>query len=240
MQSPAGAAARAAAREDDDVPEQPRKTVLCFGDSLTWGWRPVERGVPSERYPREQRWTGVMAQALGDGYVVVEEGLNGRTTTADDPMDARLNGSAYLPAALASHLPLDLVVVMLGTNDTKATFGRSPFDIAVGAATLLGQVTASAGGIGTAYPAPRALLVAPPPLGEVTSPWFRALFDGAREKTLALPPLYAAAAAHHGAEFFDAGTATATTGVDGIHLAPADNEALGAALAARVREVLGG
>ena len=96
-----------------------KKRIMCFGDSLTWGWIPVRDGSPTLRYPFEQRWAGAMLNDLGPDYEVIEEGLSARTTDLDDPVDPRLNGSAYLPSALASHLPLDLVIIMLGTNDPK-------------------------------------------------------------------------------------------------------------------------
>ncbi len=214
------------------------KRILAFGDSLTWGWVPSEDFVPTTRYPFAQRWTGVMLEALGDGYEVVEEGLSGRTTNADDPLDGRLNGAGYLPAALATHLPLDLVVIMLGTNDTKQYFAREPFDIAVGLADLLLAVAGSAGGVGTAYPAPAALVVAPPPLGELTDPWHREVFRGGRAKTEALPALYAGVAGTFGAAFLDAGEVTATDGVDGVHFTPENNVALGRAIAERVGSLL--
>ena len=67
--------------------------ILCFGDSLTWGWVPVADGMPTERFPREVRWTGVLAEQLGDGHLVIEEGLSARTTNLDDPVDPRLNGA---------------------------------------------------------------------------------------------------------------------------------------------------
>lgn len=73
------------------------KTIMCFGDSLTWGWVPAPEGAPTSRYPREVRWTGVLETRLGEGYRVIEEGLSARTTTADDPTDPRLNASTYLP-----------------------------------------------------------------------------------------------------------------------------------------------
>lgn len=63
------------------------KSILCFGDSLTWGWIPVVEGAPTMRYPYEQRWTGAMAAELGEGYRIIEEGLSARTTSADDPND---------------------------------------------------------------------------------------------------------------------------------------------------------
>ena len=107
------------------------KRILCFGDSLTWGWVPVADGMPTERYPRKDRWPGALADKLGSDYLVLEEGLSARTTNIDDPTDPRLNGSKYLPASLASHLPLDLVILMLGTNDTKAYFGRTPLDLSL-------------------------------------------------------------------------------------------------------------
>lgn len=215
-----------------------RKRILCFGDSLTWGWMPVKDVVPTTRYPYEQRWTGHMAAALGDGYEIVEEGLSGRTTDIDDPTDPRLNGSTYLPSALATHLPLDLVIVMLGTNDAKTYFNRSALDITVGASKLLGQIATSAGGVGTLYPAPRALLVSPPPLADMQNAWADLVFAGGREKTHALATHYAAVAQFFGAAFFDAGSVVSTGGIDGIHLTPENNAVLGKALAGAVRGIL--
>ncbi|KQU45919.1 hydrolase [Rhodococcus sp. Leaf278] len=214
------------------------KRVLCFGDSLTWGWVPKSPPFPSEGYPSTVRWTGVMAAQLGPDYTVIEEGLSARTTTADDPTDARLNGSAYLPAALATHLPLDLAVIMLGTNDTKSYLGRSPFDIGLGMSTLAGQVLTSAGGVGTLYPAPKLLIVSPPPLAPIDDPWFEMTFAGGHEKSEELAAIYQSLASFLGVEFFDAGSVITTDGVDGVHLTEANNADLGAALAQRVQHIL--
>ena len=215
-----------------------QKSVLCFGDSLTWGWIPVAEGAPTLRYPYPDRWTGVMAAALGDGYHIIEEGLSARTTSLDDPNDPRLNGSAYLPAALASHLPLDLVIVMLGTNDTKSYFRRTPFEIANGMAKLVGQIYGSTGGVGAAYPAPKILVVAPPPLAPMPHPFFDGLFEGGREKTAALAGQYRTMADFMKVEFFDAGSVIKTEGCDGIHFTAENNHALGRALAVNVAAML--
>lgn len=216
-----------------------RKRILCFGDSLTWGWMPVDGVVPTTRYPFTQRWTGVAAASLGEGYEIIEEGLSGRTTNLDDPADARLNGSAYLPAALASHFPLDLVVLMLGTNDTKAVFRRSAYDIAYGLSQLLVQVGTSAGGVGTAYPAPRALVVAPPPLGAMTEPWLQVTFDGTSQaKSRDLAGHYEALAGFFKVDFLDAGKVLTTDGSDGVHFTAENNRALGLAIAAKAKAIL--
>jgi lysophospholipase L1-like esterase len=193
--------------------------------------------VPTTRYPFEQRWTGVATAQLGEDFEFIEEGLSGRTTDLDDPADPRLNGTAYLPAALASHLPLDLVVLLLGTNDTKTYFNRSAYDIAFGMSKLLVQVATSAGGVGTAYPAPRALLVAPPPLGNMTDPWLQATFEGAQAKSRELAGHYKALAQFFGADFLDAGRFLTTGGVDGIHLTAQNNRALGMAIAEKVKAI---
>ncbi|KUI26435.1 SGNH/GDSL hydrolase family protein [Mycobacterium sp. GA-2829] len=214
------------------------KRVLCFGDSLTWGWVPVEDGVPTERYPRDVRWTGVLADELGADYTVIEEGLSARTTNADDPSDPRLNGAAYLPACLASHLPLDLVILMLGTNDTKAYFHREPLDIAMGMGILINHVLTAAGGVGTVYPAPRVLVVSPPPLATIPHPWFDLIFAGGQEKTDALATAYSALASHMKVDFFDAGSVISTDGVDGIHFTEQNNRDLGVALAQKVGALL--
>ena len=213
------------------------RRILCFGDSLTWGWVSTTDGAPTERFSRSERWTGVLADELGAGYTVIEEGLSARTTNVDDPADPRLNGAAYLPACLASHLPLDLVIIMLGTNDTKAYFNRTPLDIGVGMSLLVGQVLTSAGGVGTTYPAPKVLVVAPPPLGDLPHPWFKLIFEGAREKTAQLAHVYEALASFAKVDFFDAGSVISTDGSDGIHFSAENNRDLGRALADKVREL---
>lgn len=215
-----------------------QKRVLCFGDSLTWGWIPVADGAPSARYEPHERWTGVLSNQLGEDYLVIEEGLSARTTSADDPTDPRLNGAAYLPACLASHLPLDLVILMLGTNDTKAYLQRTPLDIANGVALLTTQVQTSAGGVGTAYPAPKVLVVAPPPLAAIPHPWFRLIFEGGQQKTGRLAEVYSALASFMKVAFFDAGSVMSTDGVDGIHFTEANNRDLGVALSDQVRLLL--
>lgn len=211
-----------------------QKSILCYGDSLTWGWIPVIEGAPTFRYEFKDRWTGAMAAQLGEGYHIIEEGLSARTTSLDDPNDPRLNGSAYLPSALASHLPLDLVIVMLGTNDTKSYFRRTPYEIANGMAKLVGQIGGSAGGVGTPYPAPKVLVVAPPPLAPMPHPYFDGMFEGGHEKTAALAGQYRAMADFMKVGFFDAGSVVSTGGCDGIHFTVENNMALGKALAAKV------
>jgi lysophospholipase L1-like esterase len=212
--------------------------IMCYGDSLTWGWAPTLEGVPVQRYARHERWTGVLAAKMGPDFEIVEEGLSGRTTNLDDPTDPRLNGATYLPSALASHLPLDLVVLMLGTNDTKIYFNRSPFDIAAGMSTLVGQIAYSAGGIGTSYPAPKVFLVAPPPLANMPNAWFSELFRGAREKTIELAVQYSALSKFLRIPFMDAGEIITTGGVDGIHFSKANNADFGSALAAKIQSIL--
>jgi lysophospholipase L1-like esterase len=214
------------------------KRVLAYGDSITWGWRPVEAGVPSDRYPLAQRWPGALQAALGSGYQVVEEGLNARTTDVADPTlpqitGAGLDGSAYLPAALASQEPLDLVVIMLGTNDLKAQFGRTPERIAEGADKLVQIVKAIKGGVGTTYASPKVLLVSPPPLG-TRMVFFKDAFAGGLEKSEQLAKAYAEVAGREGVGFLDAGSVIKTDGVDGLHLTAESEQALGRAIAEKV------
>src|SRR5699024_10517985 len=103
-----------------------------------------------------------------------------------------------------SHLPLDLVILMLGTNDCKSIFHRTPFEIAYGMAKLVGQVVTCAGGVGTSYPAPRCLVVAPPPLATMPHPYFQGLFADGHEKSTELASQYRAVADFMKVEFMDA------------------------------------
>ena len=214
------------------------KEILVFGDSLTWGWTPVEPITPTVRHPYEARWTTALDEALGAGYEVIVDGLSGRTTNIDDPFDPKLNGSEYLPAALAAHEPVDLVVILLGTNDTKAYLERSPFEIGLGAGELINTAQEGPGWDWTDYEAPEVLLISPPPLGEKIDPGAAEAFAGAREKSERLPTVYAAIAEAAGEHFFDAGSVVSTDGVDGIHFTAGTNATLGAAVAEEVRKIL--
>ena len=219
----------------------PVKRIMVYGDSNTWGYIGVEAGV-TNRYPADVRWPGVLQAALGPGFEVIEEGLSARTTDVADPTlpqisGAGLDGTAYLPAAIATHLPLDYVVIMLGTNDVKKMFNRTPMRIALGMGRLVDIVAQTKGGVGTSYGAPKVLVVAPPPLGKVQPPERAERFAGGVEKTKALPPLYEVVAKAGGAEFLDGGKFTTTDGVDGVHLLPANHKALGLGIAAKIKEM---
>ncbi len=206
------------------------KTVLCFGDSNTWGRSPHS----TARHPPESRWTNVLAAELGPEVALLPEGLNGRTTVWDDPIEEHRCGKAYLPACLLSHHPLDVVVLMLGTNDLKKRFSVSAFDIGRSVGLLFDIILRS--GTGPNGGPPRALLVSPPPLGKLTE--FAEMFEGAAEKCVGLPARYREHAAARGCAFFDAGSVVRASDADGIHLGAEDQVKLGAALAPLVRELL--
>lgn len=104
------------------------KTIVCFGDSNTHGYNSSNDG----RLTEQERWTCLLDTYLGDEYRIIEEGLGGRTTVFDDPIFEGLSGLAYLFPCLMSHEPVDLLIIMLGTNDTKERFRATPANIAKG------------------------------------------------------------------------------------------------------------
>lgn len=218
------------------------KRIMIYGDSNTWGYIAVESGTTT-RYPEDVRWTGVLRASLGPGYDVIDEGLSARTTDLPDPTlpqisGAGLDGSAYLSAAMATHLPLDLVVIMLGTNDLKKMFGRSPFRIALGVGKLIDIVAQTTGGVGTAYPTPKVLVLCPPPLGTIAPQERAERWVGGVEKSKALPVYYEAIAKVAGAEFLDVGKLTATDGIDGVHFTPVAHKVVGIGVAKKVKDIL--
>jgi lysophospholipase L1-like esterase len=212
------------------------KTILCYGDSNSWGSATVPR--PDGRYAPNERWPGVLARELGPGWRVVEEGLPGRTTVHPDPIEGSwLDGSAYLMPCLRTHRPIDVVALMLGTNDLKARFGVPPGDIARGIGTLLAIIrNAEAGRDGGM---PQILVICPAPLRRAfgSRPDFEDMFLGGHEKSLGLAPLYAEVAEANGAAFLDAGRIMESSAFDGIHLDPEAHEALGRAVAEALRRL---
>ena len=205
-------------------------TILTFGDSNTHGTPPMTDRLLRARHGREVRWPQVMAQSLG--WELVEEGLPGRTAQFDDPvMDGLMNGFPALRQALQSHGPLDVLTLMLGTNDVKTRFGATPAQVMAGMASLLDlaispEMQDRHGGF-------RVLLICPPPVQETGV--LAVDFWGAAAKSQALPPLYAALAASRGVGFLDAGQVIAVSPVDGVHFDAPAHLALGAAVAEAVR-----
>lgn len=209
------------------------KSILAFGDSLTWGF---EAGT-WKRHPYESRWPNVLAAGLGGKARVIEEGMNGRTTAYDDPTDAaELNGAKALPIMLKSHQPLDLVVIMLGTNDLKFAARCRAFDAALGMGRLIEIVQHYP--FNDNYAPPQVLIVSPPALVKTTDEWFAELWDHAIEESKKLAYHYAKLAKDRGVHFFDAGSVAKADSTDGGHLDAANTRAIGAALVPVVKAIL--
>jgi lysophospholipase L1-like esterase len=212
------------------------KNILCYGDSNTWGSVPMPSLRERGRFDLHTRWPGVLRDQLGPDYWVIEEGLGGRTTVWEDPLSPHRNGAAYLPPCLMTHQPLDLVILMLGTNDLKHRFGLSPYDIASGAGFLVDVIQRSLCGPGETAPA--VLLLCPPPTTEVIPPHFAEMFAGAVEKSRALALFYRQVADDFGVHFLNVGAVIESSPVDGIHFSAEAHRKLGETVAEKVRSIL--
>jgi lysophospholipase L1-like esterase len=212
------------------------RTILCYGDSNTYGTAPMQHLEDDHRFglggtTAGERWVSVMRRALGADWWVVEEGLPGRTTVLDDPIEGvHKNGLTYLTPCLESHRPVDLVTIALGTNDLKARFGMPPADIAAGAGILAETVAKTLAGFGQTA---KVLLIAPPPILETGC--LADMFAGGAAKSQAFATHYKAMAARLGVGFLDAGSVIASSKIDGIHFDPAEHQKLGQAVAAAIR-----
>jgi lysophospholipase L1-like esterase len=209
------------------------KNILAFGDSLTWGFVAGEFA----RHPYDVRWPNVLAAGLGGAAHVIEEGMNGRTTVFPDPTDiAERNGAVALPMLLATHQPLDLVIIMLGTNDIKYANRCRAFDASMGMVRLV-EIVQRFPWIKTASP-PQILIMAPPALCKTSDEWFNDLWGHAIEESRLFARHYARVADEMGVDFFDAGSVAKTDPTDGGHLDAANTSAIGKALVPVVRGIL--
>lgn len=210
------------------------KTILCYGDSLTWGYDARRLG----RHAYEDRWPSVLQARLGGEALVIAEGLNGRTTIFDDyASGADRNGARTFPTLLSTHAPLDLVIIMLGTNDLKPGIcGR-----AHGAKQGMERLVRIVRGHDYPFPqpAPKVLIVAPPPVCETENSDFASMFEGAVEELRKLAGYYRQVAETCGCGFFDAGQVARTDPTDGVHLDAVNTRAIGEGLVAGVRATLG-
>jgi lysophospholipase L1-like esterase len=207
------------------------KTILCYGDSLTWGYDPAT----SKRIDRNKRWPGVLRNDLGDKYIVIEEGLNGRTTVWDDPLHGGYkNGMKYLIPCLASHRPIDLVILFLGTNDLKMRFSLSAFEIAKSIRVLVNIILKSEAGV--KENAPKLLLIAPPHITELSN--FREEFEDSKDKSFKLGKYYKKVVEEFDIDFLDSSEVVKASNIDGIHLESTEHVKLGHEIAKKVMGIL--
>jgi len=206
------------------------RSVLCFGDSNTYGQTSAD--TPDERFGPAIRWPGVVRGLLASNWLVIEEGLSGRTTVSDDPIEGHeKNARRYLKPCIQSHKPLDLVIIMLGTNDLKVRFRKPASEIAMGIGALVQDIKELRAGPGGRIP--EIMIVSPPPILEDLHGW-ESVFDGGREKSMLLAAEYSSIADALEVHFFDAGSVVNSSDIDGFHLDADGHKRLGVAMAEAV------
>lgn len=210
------------------------KTILAYGDSLTWGSDPHSTG----RHPKSHRWPDALGDALGGCVEIITDGLRGRTTAYDEHLaDCDRNGARLLPSSLYAHAPLDLVILMLGANDLKPHIAGTALAAMQGMRRCVSIVQNHVARAGETRP--EIVIVAPPPLCETANQEFAAMFAGRIEQSRMVASLYRDLADEAGVAFFDAGSVCTTSPADGIHIDAAGTRALGIALAPLVSMQLG-
>ena len=216
-----------------------KKHIVCLGDSNTHGYcaDPKDCANPElARFNEDERWTCLLQKALGAAYLVAEEGLSGRTTVFNDPLYEGLSALDYLWPCLKSHEPVSLLVIMLGTNDTKERFGMNPFAISLGLRRLVqkAQHTECWGPNGK----PNILVIAPPAIGEgvltsAVADEMGTMGPGCVEKSRRLPGYYKLIAEQTGVHFLDANEIEGVefNDIDFMHLTRGAHAALAKKLA---------
>lgn len=213
-----------------------KRRILCFGDSNTWGFDGRDGG----RFDEDTRWTGLLQKALGPAYTIIEEGQNSRTILAEDPILGDKIGGRYILPCLESQRPLDLLILMLGTNDLKARFGLTAYNICQAMDTFLRRVRSTVD-YDPLLQGMKILLLAPPHLGEgiLTAEGcenFRGAVGLQHSKELAA--LYRPLAEKYGCAFLDAAQFAAAAPPDYIHMDAENHARLAKALAERIPEFL--
>ncbi|MCC8120566.1 MAG: GDSL-type esterase/lipase family protein [Oscillospiraceae bacterium] len=209
-----------------------KKHILCLGDSNTHGYcaDPADCADGGSRFNEDERWTCLLQKALGEGYLVTEEGLSGRTTVFPDPLHESMDALSVLYALLKSHEVIDLLIIMLGTNDTKDRFGANAACIGLGMERLVRKaISVDCWG----EKKPNILIVSPPPIGRAMNDL--AMGVTCAEKSEGLAATFAQTAQLLGCSFLDAAGCEFNT-IDYMHLTRRGH----AQLAARLAELVPG
>ena len=211
-----------------------KKHIVCFGDSNTHGYCAANDG----RFSEDERWTCLLGKLLGDDYLILEEGLSGRTCCFSDPLYEGLNGLDSIYPCLMSHEPVDLLILMLGTNDTKERFGASPECIALG----LKRLAEKAKSISDCWRnTPNILIITPKNIDSeyADSGVGGTMGRGCAEKSAALGAAYKKIAELTGCHYFDANTVvTENNHIDFMHLTVGGHRELAEALAGLIPSLI--
>lgn len=207
------------------------KRVLCFGDSNTFGYQPVD----GSRYQKNHRYTGVIQRLLFDKVEVIEEGCCGRTTVFKDDFDPYICGKEHLLVSLRSHQPLDLIILFLGTNDLKYTDALGSGE---GVGELLYLIENYC--FSKDCPTPQVLLLSPMRIndGILQNPGF-GFDERCIKESEKFPMVFQRIAAQYHCEWMDLNTIVSASQIDGIHLLAHEHEKLGKALSLKICEMLG-
>ncbi len=216
-----------------------RKHIVCFGDSNTHGYcaDPADCADHGDRFNEDERWTCLLQQKLGKEYLVLEEGLSGRTTVFQDALHESMAGIDVIYSTLMSHEPVDLLIIMLGTNDTKERFGVNAAAIGIGLQRLILKAH-SVPCWGTHKP--KILIVAPPHIGEGLYNNEAAggpMGAGCPERSRGLAKYFKQAADLLGCEFMDAEGVAEFNPVDCMHLTAKGHRQLAEALAEKIEKI---
>ena len=210
------------------------KTILAFGDSLTFGAN-AETGL---RHAYEDRWPTVLEEGLNGAARVIPEGLGGRTTVFDDYSSAAdRNGAKVLPTLLDTHKPLDLVIIFLGTNDLKVYLNGTAFGAAMGVKRLVEIVRQHP--YGNHGPVPQVLMVAPPLTVETNHADLHPMFAPRADEAKLFDFYYSRIAQELGAGYFNAASVAVASPIDGVHLDAENTRAIGEGLVPVVKSQLG-
>ena len=213
-----------------------KKHIVCFGDSNTHGYcaDPRDCADGGDRFNENERWTCLLQKQLSEDYLVLEEGLSGRTTVFADALHESMPGLDTIYSCLMSHEPVDLLIIMLGTNDTKERFGANAAAIAVGMERLIKKAkSVEAWG----KKQPNILVICPPRLGEGFHD--EVMGPGCVAKSVALPPYMKAVAERNGVHYLNAGEFCEFNPVDFTHLTAQAHRLLAAKLAELVPQIVG-
>ncbi len=205
------------------------KRILFYGDSFVFGKIPA-----GERYDSATRFTGVVQNELGSEYEIIEEGLRGRTVSGENAFFPERDGLMQFGPIYGSHLPVDILVIFLGTNDVNSGSEKSPREIAGTFRAYKEKISWWSNHLG--FKEPKVLLIAPPLIEEENSyALFKDIFKGAKAKSLGLPEAYMNIAGELGWGYFESGTVVTPSESDGIHLTKEANQELGEALSREIK-----
>lgn len=182
------------------------KKILCYGDSNTFGFNPID----GSRFDEQARWTALLQKKLDSDYQIIEEGACDRTGFVDNDKGFLFSAQRHFPKMIAKIKDVDILILWIGSNDLQFKYDISFHQIERGLKKLILVAKSKV----------KKIILIPPVIlnNNVLEGYFNFQFDETSiSKSKKVGKIYRKLSNVYGLNYFDLNEFVKPSNTDGLH-----------------------